>query len=499
MIKTIGFFALLFLCNTAIYANPYFFKHVIENDIEYVKNALSQDSRLVHSRDEYKNTPLHYAARGHIEIMHLLLDNGAHINVLNDFGQTPLRSAIGYKSLESLTFLLENGADPNIGDNFSSGRTPLEEICHSWPTAKSDATLSLEREMASQLIDAGASMRRAITNISTYGEVCQDTISPFFIAIANKNIHLIDLMLKKGFGLYEKGKPDMHSTERTPLDAAYYRAALGLEPQKDVIDFLMSKDVNVNKSFDYNTSTFFKAAQEGNIELLQTLITMEIDPNLRTTDGGSTALIFAASKNLSETVEMLINRYNIDLNIQNDNGNSALMVAIESKAFDVIPILIDKGVDINAQNKEGESALSMIVRLIQPSITLESIIGGKNARNNKVDESILKMTSFLILNGADVNAINLKDESVLMIASKGKIIEIVSLLIEHGANVNFENKIRDTALFYAIQAGSTDIAKLLINNGADLNTINYDDETPYEMAQSWSRPDIASFIENYAK
>jgi len=62
----------------------------------------------------YSATPLHRAAlQGHAEIVELLLDRGAKIDVLNKYGKTPLFNAVTYGQLAVVRTLLKHGAMVN--------------------------------------------------------------------------------------------------------------------------------------------------------------------------------------------------------------------------------------------------------------------------------------------------------------------------------------------------------------------------------------------------
>jgi hypothetical protein len=78
-----------------------------------VKRLLSIRNIYVNVKDdEYGSTPLHWAARnGHIEITHLLLQNGADVNVKDRWDRTPLHCSAIYGHIDILHLLVENGAD----------------------------------------------------------------------------------------------------------------------------------------------------------------------------------------------------------------------------------------------------------------------------------------------------------------------------------------------------------------------------------------------------
>ena len=76
-------------------------------------------------RDQYGSTALHYASgRGCLEISELLTSSGAGVNIRDSYGYTALHLA-AHLDLEIVQLLLCQGADISFRDNVD-GRTALD-------------------------------------------------------------------------------------------------------------------------------------------------------------------------------------------------------------------------------------------------------------------------------------------------------------------------------------------------------------------------------------
>lgn len=119
---------------------------VMDNAVEQVSILVKLDANvntvIINSTPNKTWPPtgslVHYATEKHfIEILEILLENGADPNSLNVCGETPINYIIWYMlpfttMYETLLVLLENGADPNITNKM--GSTVLDmligRVCH---------------------------------------------------------------------------------------------------------------------------------------------------------------------------------------------------------------------------------------------------------------------------------------------------------------------------------------------------------------------------------
>ena len=88
------------------------------DDCVTLKRLLESDPSLISFRNGLDDEPLHTACmQKHLAASKLLVQFGADVNALGDYGRTPLHYAVHDSGLECLPlveFLLESGGDPSL-------------------------------------------------------------------------------------------------------------------------------------------------------------------------------------------------------------------------------------------------------------------------------------------------------------------------------------------------------------------------------------------------
>ena len=95
----------------------------------------------------------------------------------------------------------------------------------------------------------------------------------------------------------------------------------------------------------YTPGMFLGAAQRGETELVKVFLDAEMDINTRVRGSGDTALMLAAGSGRTETVKSLLAR-GADVNIRNDNGDTALSKAssdVTEPKKEIVRMLVEKG------------------------------------------------------------------------------------------------------------------------------------------------------------
>jgi RNA polymerase sigma factor (sigma-70 family) len=179
-------------------------------DIASVQAMLERDPTLVHAsmkRGEYLlksrqalnvgDTPIYEAAaHNHSELVRLLLDYGADINICTSADEMPLHGAIAAHHLSMVTLLLDCGADINA--SLAHGQTPLRL-----------AIIKGYADIVELLLARGA---RANTRGKT-------GLTPLHWAALKGQPAIVSLLLTHGAGVFVRD-----DAGRTPLDWARQRA-----------------------------------------------------------------------------------------------------------------------------------------------------------------------------------------------------------------------------------------------------------------------------------
>lgn len=138
-------------------------------------------------------------------------------------------------------------------------------------------------------------------------------------------------------------------------------------------------------------------------------------------------LYFAYTQENIRFVDILLNRFDIDVTLVQNSVQQTLLHILCSKPkinIYLLKILIDRGIDVNARDIEGETALFYIFS------------------NRNFNKNIENVFNILIENGADLNIKNKNNESLLLISCFRGNTDFISLLIKSG--LVDENIIKET-------------------------------------------------------
>ena len=218
----------------------------------------------------------------------------------------------------------------------------------------------------------------------------------------------------------------------------------------EIVKLLIENGANIIPQ-DTGSTPLHIAVKHNKFEIAKTLLERQQNHKwLNNKDRyGNTALYLAAEKKNHEIIKLLLNS-NAIVTSSNEEGNTPLHIAsIDSP--ETVKLLLgtaSKNQFINQQNNQGETALLLAT-----------------------DQRQQDVVSILIQNGADVTIPNMCGDTTVHRAALIAHTEILKMLLEapQGSSlINHQNKMGETVLFMITKYRQYDAVSTLLKNGADV-------------------------------
>ena len=304
-----------------------------------------------------QQTPLMYACRrGHVDVVHHLIERGADINAISIQGSTPMFEAIlnnREKVVEELILLGEGKLDLDAVHSKERNRTALmiaasrggkfivrsllehpdidvDKQNSDGFTALCLAVDSGSRDCVRELVDSECDVN--ITNKSGYSALC--------LAVMNGDCDMVNLLLRRDADPYLRDK-----AHGTILQRAVDSGRI------NVVELLLNDGYFEAENLDNN---------------------------------GHDLLVSACRHGYCEIVTFLKQK-GFELNSCDRNGWIALHHAVSEGQFDVTQLLLQSGVDHTVKNNDGNIPLDIAIQYGQPHIA--SLLKGET-----IDEQLLSPT-----------------------------------------------------------------------------------------------------------
>ena len=176
-----------------------------------------------------------------------------------------------------------------------------------------------------------------------------------------------------------------------------------------------------------------------------------------------------------------------------------------------IEYFIGRGADVHAETSEGTThkikSIHWAARMgsVKVSQFLLSQGADVNSLTNRGESPLhwatskgdIELIRFLLSNGAVVDEIAHNDGTPLQIAAYEGNIEVAEFLISKGACINYDDSLgihADTPLHKAIQGGRIELVKFLVSKGANVNEASYRSGTPLQIAVKNGNVEIIEFL-----
>uniref|UniRef100_A0A182VZH6 ANK_REP_REGION domain-containing protein n=1 Tax=Anopheles minimus TaxID=112268 RepID=A0A182VZH6_9DIPT len=332
-------------------------------DIAAAASVAMVAPELIESADEDGFTPLHLAViQGNLQLVNLLLANGADVNALDNEGHSVVHWATVCGEVEALRAVLAAGADVSTPD--INGGSPLHyaaQMCganYEGKTARASAKLALEilntllnhPDTSVEVEDkdgrqpllwaASAGSAKAVLALIKAGahveSADKDGLTALHCAASRGHTECIDTLIN----LCGAHTDQIDSNGCTAL---HYAVTLG---HADATSLLLKLDADPNRQDRKGRTPAHCGCAKGQMETVKILHTKKGNLWLRNAKG-DLPVHDAASSGRRQLVQWLIQMKPKHINTTSNDGRTLLHIAAGHDNVDMCKLLLELGADIN--------------------------------------------------------------------------------------------------------------------------------------------------------
>jgi ankyrin repeat protein len=321
-------------------------------DMDSVQQLLASGADANAIAPNTTTSALHAAvAKGHLNIVGLLLEHEVSVNVRNGDAATPLHLATKGGHLDVVSLLLESDPRPQPAHAPTAAELlyppawqgRVDNLCTKFPVLGQAAVVA-----ALHAHDGHAGMAIGTLREHPLVERDNDTSTALFLAIRNGHTEIARLLLKHG------ADPNkLNKNGDTPLVVA---AAM---KQRDVMSLLLTEGgADPNKNGKNGSLPLGTATATGQLDIARMLLDGGADPNKLTPDEGASFLIFTVQFGQLDATSLLLEK-GADPNIPAKDGGTPLSMAALKGLPDIARQLLDSAADPNTSDLQGLTPLHL--------------------------------------------------------------------------------------------------------------------------------------------
>jgi ankyrin repeat protein len=296
----------------------------------------------VNMRDEQFNYFLTYAViYNKYDIVKLLLDKGARIDITDNDGKTLLFTPIKYNYMDILKLLLETNNNV-IGVNIIDMRDKFNMT-------------PLHYAIILKNIDAVKLLIKYNSNPNSY---TKDGFNSLHLAIYSREPQICEIIINN--------ISNINSQCDTGETALHIACNLQL---KNIVEILLKNKANVNiQDHELGITPVFYSVKQNDSEITKLLIEHNINPNIQDYYGNTIINQLIIEDNYELFVSVITSekiKHIINLNLWNRNGEIPLIIALKLNSDNLmkyIDMLIDK-TNFTLQDSDGNNCLYYIIKL----------------------------------------------------------------------------------------------------------------------------------------
>ncbi|XP_067685531.1 serine/threonine-protein phosphatase 6 regulatory ankyrin repeat subunit A-like [Haliotis asinina] len=250
------------------------------------------------------------------------------------------------------------------------------------------------------------------------------------------------------------------------------------------------------------------AARTGHMAVLKLLF--ETGANLSVLDNADNNILhIACMEGNLEIVNYLISRNIIDIDSRGDHGTTPLMLAARFGKMEMFNFLLKTGANISKEDDDGENILHKSckggnVDIVKDVIT-HRVLYVNSTDNNGITPLMLAagygnkvVFQLLIDRAADTSAKDDTDRTILHWACEGGNVKIVKdLLTQCTVDINSNDRKGMTPLLFAAYHGKSDVLGLLIKKGANALAVDHRKRNILHLSCTGGHVDAVWYVLNH--
>ena len=430
---------------------------------------IRDENRNYYLQDDAGTTALMVASyHGDIDILQLLIESKADLNLQTSTGWTALMYATLLGNGRVIDLLLEHNADIDK-KKFSNQATALTYACSTGDTMAVKKLMKKYNDLGKKELgptplyvtsqNGQLPIVEQLLKTKVDPNIPMDNgETPLYIASKNGYLRIVKQLLKA------RAHPDLSdSSGQAPLHHACFNGFL------PIVQELLQENANPNIATDDGVTPLHFACQISHLPVVEELLQKQADPNFKRKDG-ATPLHVACHHNFLSIVDKLLQE-KADPNAQMTSGVTPLYIASEDDYLSIVDKLLQEKANPNISRKDGLSPLYAAC-----------------FHNHK---SVVKQ---LLKGNANPNTITEDGTAPLHVASHQGYLYIVRLLLQKEADPNIQRKNGETPLLAAVHGNQSDVVRLLLKYHADPTMKSETGETALRLAVAQGNSEIASIL-----
>lgn len=216
------------------------------------------------------------------------------------------------------------------------------------------------------------------------------------------------------------------------------------------------------------------AADRGNLEAIQALISHGCDIDIRDNEGGSWLFL------LDKAHYSQVTKFLVSANARNGRALNAPRMVLKGTS-----LIYTQESEEPSKNLSCERHFAMIKYVSQIASGDDfnpNLSEAKELLHYACEYGHTELISFLIHQGTDVYTLDADGMMTMHIAAKYDKIPVIRLLLANGMDVNVKDEMEWAPLHHACCAGKDKTVEFLLDNKADVNAPNQNGEVPLHLA-----------------